>query len=227
MGLRLNDVGGRRVEAAGEGMPNVMIHAYHVIFGTYGFWLPNDPRGSWSDFVGAWELARFGKATKSFERHELTAEQELLRRLAKEALRYPPVVLSGSQARAVGRGFARGVQKSGLIVWACSVLPEHVHMVIARHTYKVEQIVNLLKGEATKRLKAENLHPLSKHAAADGSIPTPWARGRWKTYLDSEAAIEDAIRYVEENPTKEDKPEQKWSFVSKFAGLDPGWVTYQ
>jgi hypothetical protein len=28
-----------------------MILGYHVIFGAYGFWLPNDPRGSWSDFV--------------------------------------------------------------------------------------------------------------------------------------------------------------------------------
>ena len=35
-----------------------MIIAYHVIFGMYGFWLPNDPRGSWSDFVAAWELFR-------------------------------------------------------------------------------------------------------------------------------------------------------------------------
>src|SRR4051812_43899841 len=33
-----------------------MIVGYHVIFSTYGFWLPNDPRGSWSDFVGSWEL---------------------------------------------------------------------------------------------------------------------------------------------------------------------------
>ena len=40
-----------------------MILASHVIFSTYGFWLPNDPRGSWSDFVGNWELTRFGKAT--------------------------------------------------------------------------------------------------------------------------------------------------------------------
>jgi hypothetical protein len=30
-----------------------MILAFHAIFGAYGFWLPNDPRGSWSDFVGS------------------------------------------------------------------------------------------------------------------------------------------------------------------------------
>ncbi len=37
--------------------PPVMIHAYHVIMGAYGFWLPNDPRGSWSAFVGAGNLS--------------------------------------------------------------------------------------------------------------------------------------------------------------------------
>ena len=36
----------------------------HVIITTYGFWLPNDPRGSWSDFVGAWELLRYGRSTE-------------------------------------------------------------------------------------------------------------------------------------------------------------------
>ena len=38
--------------------------AAHVIFTAYGFWLPNDPRGSWSDFVASWELLKFGRATK-------------------------------------------------------------------------------------------------------------------------------------------------------------------
>ena len=41
-----------------------MVIAYHVIYSMYGFWLPNDPRGSWSDFVGSWELFRYGPATK-------------------------------------------------------------------------------------------------------------------------------------------------------------------
>lgn len=48
-----------------------MIIGYHVIFGMYGFWLPNDPRGSWSDFVGSWELYRYGPATKTTERRSL------------------------------------------------------------------------------------------------------------------------------------------------------------
>ena len=42
-----------------------MVIACHCIFGTYGFWLPNDPRGSGSDFVASWELFRYGPATKT------------------------------------------------------------------------------------------------------------------------------------------------------------------
>ncbi len=42
-----------------------MIAACHIIFGAYGIWLPNDPRGSWSDCVGSWELFRHGTATKT------------------------------------------------------------------------------------------------------------------------------------------------------------------
>ena len=203
-----------------------MIHAYHVVFGAYGFWLPNDPRGSWSDFVGRWELVRFGKATKSIDRFELTPAEEAERLAAKRSLKYPPVQFSGLQALTVGKGFATARHKSGLTLWACSILSEHVHAVIARHRFKVEYIVGLLKGEATKQLKRDNVHPLAAHADEEG-IPTPWAERCWKVFLDSEDAIGRAIRYVNENPLKECKPKQTWSFVTPFAGLETGcWITY-
>ena len=203
-----------------------MIHGYHVIFGAYGFWLPNDPRGSWSDFVGAWELARFGRATKGLERLELTSAQHRQRGELKRSLKYPAVSFTGVQARAVGRGFATAVQKSNLTVWACSILPEHVHLIVARHTFKVEQIVGLLKGEATKQLRSESLHPLAEYRVHAGNAPTPWNSRCWRVYLDNEDAIDAAIQYVQENPIKEGKPAQSWPLVTPFAGLEPGWITY-
>ena len=42
-----------------------MLLAHHSILAFYGFWLPNDPRGSGSDYVANWELFRYGKATKT------------------------------------------------------------------------------------------------------------------------------------------------------------------
>ena len=84
-----------------------MVEAYHAIFGAYGFWLPNDPRGSWSDFIGAWELLRFGEATghQRITRSVAHADHDRQLRLAAKApLKYPPVVFNGLQARAAGVG---------------------------------------------------------------------------------------------------------------------------
>jgi len=112
-----------------------MILAYHVVFGAYGFWLPNDPRGSWSEFVGSWELLRFGKATKTEERQSVAhlPHDRRLRQEAKRALTFPPVAFSGRQALAVAQGFDRAGTEGGYVIHSCAILPEHVHLVIARN----------------------------------------------------------------------------------------------
>src|SRR5947209_8155236 len=104
-----------------------MVLGYHVIFGVYGFWLPNNPRGSWSDFVGAWELFRFGPATRTDQRASVAhrPHDRGVRLAAREALQRPAVQFTGLQARAVGRGFAESARRGGVTVWACSILPEH------------------------------------------------------------------------------------------------------
>ena len=206
-----------------------MVHGYHVVLAAYGFWLPNDPRGSWSQFVGKWEMVRFGRATKGLARGAravLTDEELRAREEARKALKYPPVQFTGLQARGIGRGFAAACRRSGYTIWACSILPEHTHLVIARHRYKVEQVANLLKGAATREMIEENLHPLARFAAPGQRPPRMWAEHEWKGYLDSEEGICAAIVYVKGNPIREGKPAQQWPFVTAFNGLGAGWVTY-
>src|SRR5882757_5349600 len=86
--------------------------AYHFILTAYGFWLPNDPRGSWSEFVRRWELLAYGPATKTTDRRSLASEQhDHARRLtAKKSLKYEPVRFTGEQALCISRGFARAIQ---------------------------------------------------------------------------------------------------------------------
>lgn len=202
------------------GAPTKMVRAYHVIFTTYGFWLPNDPRGSWSDFVRNWELLKFGNATKVTTRRSLAhdAHDAALRAAAKRALQYPPVRFDGLQARAVARGFARAVRRTGCVVHACSVMRDHVHMVIARHRYEVEKLVGLLKGDATRQLVAEGRHPFVDYVEEGATPPTPWVRNCWKVFLNDDHGIERAIAYVKNNPIKEGYREQSWSFVNPFRG---------
>jgi REP element-mobilizing transposase RayT len=194
-----------------------MIVGYHIIFSTYGFWLPNDPRGSWSDFVGAWELFRYGSATKTTETQSLACrEHDREQRLAaKRALKYPPVNFTGLQARAVARGFAGYFNRTKLLVWACAILPDHVHLVTAKPGTKVEQLVIQLKGDATRELQREGIHPLSSYEVDGDRVPKCWARGQWKVFLDPED-LPRAIRYVQNNPLKEGKKKQEWSFVSAY-----------
>src|SRR5439155_16375243 len=97
-----------------------MVLGSHVIFCAYAFWLPNDPRGSWSDFVGSWELFRFGLATTTDSRKSLAHQphDRDQRLAAKQALQYPPVQFTGIQARAIGEGFGNSIRRGGLTVWA-------------------------------------------------------------------------------------------------------------
>ncbi len=195
-----------------------MVRAYHVIFGVYGFWLPNDPRGSWSDWIGSWELYRHGPATKTESRRSLASvsHSHQRRQEAKTALKYPAVELDGRQALAVAQGIKQAVVESAYVVWACSILPDHAHLVIRRGERRIEQVVRHLKGRASHHLHAAGRHPLAGFANDDGSLPTPWARDLWKVYLDSASDIRRAIAYVEQNPLKEGKRAQRWSFVQTF-----------
>ena len=195
-----------------------MLHGFHVIISTYGFWLPNDPRGSWSTTVRRWEIARFGPATKVDTRRLVaTVEHDRrLRQAAKQALEFPEVRLTGRQARAVGKGFGIASEETNYVVRACAILPQHVHLVLEPHQRNIRRIVGHSKARATQLLKQDGLHPLAGFAQADGTVPSPWARRSWNVMLFSEEHLRRAIDYVERNPLKEGKPRQKWSFVTPY-----------
>jgi len=193
-----------------------MVLGSHVIITAYGFWLPNDPRGSWSDFVRSWELLRFGPATKVWTHRSLARvpHDRALRLAAKRALRYRAVKFSGRQALCVANAFAQQVRKCGFIILACAILPDHVHLVILRHTYQVEQVTNLLKGAATRALRDCGMHPMQDQVRPGENVPSPWATGLWKVFLFSDSDIRRAVKYVENNPLRERKKKQNWKFVT-------------
>ena len=80
-------------------------------------------------------------------------------------------------------------------------------------------MIQQFKGNATMQLKKDNLHPQAAFAEPNQGPPSPWGERGWKVFLDSEADIRRAIRYVENNPLKEGKRAQHWPFVTKFTGL--------
>ncbi len=190
----------------------------HIIFGAYGFWLPNDPRGSWSEFVGSFELSKAGRATKTTE----TASAARLphdhgRRLAaKELLQRPAVRFTGLQAKDIGAAFGECAKKAGVPVWACAIMPDHVHLVVGAGRLHPRDMAIRLKGHATTRLVETGRHPFLASVPVGERPPKCFARGEWPAFLDTPADVFRAIEYVEQNPAKEGLPLQKWSFVTLF-----------
>jgi REP element-mobilizing transposase RayT len=202
-----------------------MVRAYHIIISCYGFWLPNDPRGSWSTWVHSWELFRYGgPATKVNTRRSVAniPHDRAKRQAMKQHLKYPPVIFTGEQARSVALGFGDAARDGGYTILACAVLPDHAHLVVARDARLSEQIRSHLKRAASRRLRKESLHPLAAYARHEETPPSPWSRGGWQVYLNTDEDIVRAVRYVEDNPVREGKKRQRWSFVTPLEAFPAG-----
>lgn len=192
-----------------------MVLAYHLIISAYGFWLPNDERGSWSDFIRAYELYLAGGAANTTSDRRSLARRPYdrgRRDAARAALKYPAVVFEGVQARAVAGGFAKAADEYRYTIHACAVLPDHAHFVVARHARTIEQVRDHLKSRATRELNLRGVNPM----AAYPEKPSPWARKGWHVFLDRVADIDRAVRYVEDNPARAGLRPQRWRFVVPF-----------
>ncbi len=186
-----------------------MVAAYHCTFCAYGFWLPNDPRGSWSDYVRNWDLyyaAGGGTACGARRSVAAVAYNPASRQRARKNLANPPVRFSMEQIAAIGRGFGVACGETEYRILACAIMPDHVHAVILRHAKKIEQVVCHLRSRGTKQLNAESLR----------TDPTVWARYGWNVYLNTAQDIGRAIKYVNDNPVKAGYPAQHWNFITPW-----------
>lgn len=193
----------------------------HLIFSTYGFWPPNDPRGSGSTRVRAQHVFEAGgPATKVHTTHSIAGKPHDLRirRAIKESLKFPPVTLTGLQAQTVGNGFALVCRKIDLKIHACAIMPDHVHVVVARHRLEGDELIACLKRAGTRALNDAGLHPLSAYSRASGKHPCPWGGGGWKVFLNTVDEMRGRIQYVEENPEKAGFRSQRWSCVVPYWG---------
>ena len=191
---------------------------FHIIMCFYGFWLPNDERGSGSDWVRNKGLLKYGPANPVDGRRSVAGKpfDPQVRRLARSELRCPHVELNGTQALSVAKGFRNEITHYGGTIHALTILPSHTHLVVPIHRYDVRRFCGRLKGAATKQLNADGLHPLAGFREGDGSVPSPWARLPWVVYLFTDDDMVRSIDYVEKNPLKEGKPIQKWHFVTPW-----------
>jgi hypothetical protein len=197
------------------------ILGFHVIGCTYGFWLPNEERGSGSDLVRSDALAKFGPANPVTHRRSVARKpyDYEVRRMALQALRYPPVLLTNAQIAAVGRGVTREIETySPAAMHAFVQLRDHFHYVCGPCRYDIRRFEGRLKGAATKQLLEEGIHPMQKFADKHGNIPSPWSVKPWVVYLFTRDDVVRSINYANDNLIRSRLAPQVHSFIVPYGG---------
>ena len=180
-----------------------MIIAYHAIFTTYGTWLPNDPRGSYSKEIYNDQLRTLGKI--KYTRQNPAPPKELLLRFwtaATPHISRPLFFIDDSSRPIIAAGFRTVVQRLGIRIPACAIMNDHVHVLVLRSKFKIEYLVNQLKGAATRALKLKQ---------------TPWTRGCWKVFITDSEALLAAVKYIRANPISAGLPRQSWDFITPLS----------
>jgi len=180
-----------------------MVIAYHVIFTTYGTWLPNDPRGSYSKKIYNEQLRMLGRI--KYGRQDPAPAKNLLLKFwtaATPNLTHPPFFIGDNTRPIIAAGFKTVVQRLGIKIGACAIMNDHVHELILRSKYRIEYVVNQLKGGATQTLKMKQ---------------TPWTRGCWKVFISDDETLLAAARYIQANPIAAELPAQSWDFVTPLS----------
>jgi REP element-mobilizing transposase RayT len=190
-----------------------MVVGYHLIWTAYGWWLPNDPRGSSSHEIRVERIAGLGELHQG--RRAVQPGSLILRQFyerARGVLKHPLLTLSPSDVDAVAEAFGGVVAGENYTCYACAIMPDHVHALIRKHRDKSEAMLARLQDASRKRLVA---------VGARGPDHPVWGGPGWKVYLNTEADMTRIVKYIRSNPIKAGLPGQRWGFVTEYDGWMP------
>jgi REP element-mobilizing transposase RayT len=197
-------------------MQKPIVIAHHLIWTAYGYWLPNDPRGSMSQSIASDVIADLG--TLHFGRKKvqpLARDVRAFRDRARNVLKYPLLHFKITDFSTIAEGLGDAIRQQSYTCYACAIMPDHVHILLRKHKHHAEEMLENLQESSRLRLR---------NAGVRSSDHPIWGGSGWKVFLDTPAAIRRTIGYIEENPISWKLPQQGWPFVTEYDDwpLHPG-----
>lgn len=190
-----------------------MVAGYHLIWTAYGWWLPNDPRGSSSHEIRVEPIADLGELHHGRKRIQpRSSDIRDFYNEARQILQHPLLRFTESDFEIIAASFGRVIADRRYTCYACAVMPDHVHVLIRRHRDKAEQMISALQNASRDALVAAGRR-------ADDH-PT-WGGPGYKVFLNTRQDFERLVPYVEQNPTKARLPAQRYTFVTRYDGWLP------
>lgn len=187
-----------------------MVIAHHLIWTAYGWWLPNDPRGSTSRAVASARIAPLGELHHG--QRPVQPPSRVIREFyhrAAEALKHPLLRFSPDDFPAVAEALAEALERFQYTCYACAIMPDHVHLLIRKHRDRAETMIDNIQQTSRERLIADGLR---------GPAHPVWTTGGWKGFRNHPDAVRSTIGYIAHNPPEIGLPVQQWPFVVEYGG---------
>jgi len=189
-------------------VPHPLVIGYHLIWTAYGWWLPNDPRGSGSHTI-ADSLSELGDIHHGRKAIQPTGREiRQFYERAAELLQHELLTFTEIERAIIAEAFGDVIERERYTCYACAVMPDHAHILIRKHRDTAEEMAGKLMEVSRLKLVATG-HRVPSH-------PT-WLIGpAWSVFLEHPTDIHRTIGYIERNPIKIRLPPQKWPFVQPY-----------
>ena len=182
--------------------------AYHLVWTIYGYWLPNDIRGSTSKSVRKDLLAELGDLHHG-RRKVQPVRRELLQFFqdARDRLAFPVQEFGEAEMACIAAAFARTLEAYRYTCWACAIMPDHVHLIIRKHKHTAEAMMANLQRESHLALRDASCFDLHHPV---------WGGPGWSVFLDHPDDVWRTITYVQKNPREIGLDKQTYPFVNPY-----------
>jgi hypothetical protein len=115
-------------------MPQPLVIAYHLVWTAYGWWLPNDPRGSGSRTVRRDVIAELGALHHGRKRVQPPGrEVRAFYEQAAAVLRHPLLAFDDAARNVIAAAFAEVIAEQRSTCYTCAIMPDYVHILIRKH----------------------------------------------------------------------------------------------
>jgi REP element-mobilizing transposase RayT len=184
-------------------MPTVGIH---VIWTSYGTWLPGDDRGHWSplfDFYG--NLIELGGRLNRSDLATRTRALNLMKEAAKILSDEEVAVVAETLGSMVSRPETTSVMPDLSVVYAAAIEKTHVHLLLAPVNEDIGTVVGRLKGKTSSNVLA---------LPSNRGRTRTWTAKYWKVFLfdtDALAAVRD---YIENHNVRRGLPPSPFPWIS-------------
>ena len=114
-----------------------MVIAHHLIWTAYGYWLPNDPRGSTSKTIACDVIAELGSLHFGRKRVQPSGrEVKEFQDRSRAVLKYPLLKFQVADFPLIADALTIVIREHNYTCYACAIMPDHVHVLIRKHKHR-------------------------------------------------------------------------------------------